>query len=572
MHVLVLPLALSMNLSLPQALPNDGDAEAARADVARFVDLRALDLLSARRSEEMGPFPVVPLLQVLPPAAGAVGQIGRDEEWEPSEAAFSVFSELHGDSIMSAEFVEPGVLYMEATAGGHEAFARFVQRLEALHAAAPRIRVTRFAAEADQLAAARAAGGDAWRALALEGLETAREITLPASRLTHVRELQAHSATVGLDVEIAQGVAVGNPLVLDAAEGLDLTLLGSWSGDTLRLAYVARETEREDRDIIGPADTHLIVTSEGSGIDIHKGVGWYEPFGLTGGAAAGETALRTGDAMILSVRADHHLAIELLSTPPPTEAFAIGEGKSMLAVPRGAFAPARIDAAGNLLEAASTFEIGEGSKFESQEAPLRARLSWREGSALDVMHDRIGSPSRMDVPGATLLVFESENTQAVMDAAAFLLGDSPSVYTVEASWTDGDAGGSGTVEVLGGTQALLAVGSEGLLVKDYDVEVAQNAAIRDPQVILHFEGLACSIQVDRLGSGDLAFAVDGQVSRDHDLHENPMVRSIAATSAAITRLDERGTVAPSGDDSWRIVLGDESGRALRVELDVRKLR
>ena len=573
MHVLALPLALSLTFSLPRAVPNDdGAAESPPAYVARFVDLRAFDLLCTGRSEEMDSFPVVPLLQVLPPAAGDVGQIGRDEEWRPSEAAFNVFSEIHGDTIMSVDFVEPGVLYMEATAEGHEAFTRFVQHLEALHTAAPRLRVTRFAAEADRLAEARAAGGDAWRALAAEGLESAREITLPASRLTHVRELQAHSATVGLDVEIAQAVAVGNPLVLDAAEGLDLALLGSWSGETLRLAYFARETEREDRETIGPADTHLVVTSEGGGIDIHKGISWYEPFGLTGGAAAGETALRTGDAMILSTRPEHYVAIELLSAPPRAEAFAMGEGKSMLAVPRGAFTPARVDAAGNILEAASTFEIGEGSKFDSQEAPLRALLSWREGSALEMMSDRIGDPARMDVPGATLLVFESEDTPRVMDAAAFLLGDSPSVYTIEASWTDGEAEGTGTVEVIGGTRALLAVGSEGLIVKDYDVEVAQNAAIRDPQVVLRFEGLACSIQVDRLRSGDLAFVVDGQVSRDHDLRENPMVRSIAATSAAITRLNERGTVAPSASDSWEIVLGDESGRALRVELDVKKVR
>ena len=573
MHVLALPLALSITFAAPRALSNDGaSAEANSADIARLVDLRAFDLLCAGRSEEMEPFPVVPLLQVLPPAAGDVEQSGFAEDWRPSEAAFGVFSELHGDTITSADFVEPGVLYMEATAEGHEAFARFVERLESLHTAAPRLRVTRFAAEAEQLAAARAAGGDAWRALAREGLESAREITLPASRLTHVRELMAHSATVGLDVEIAQGVAVGNPLVLDAAEGLDLALVGSWSGDTLRLAYVTRETEREDRELVGPADLHLTVTSEGGGIDIARGVGWYEPFGLTGGAAAGETALRTGDATILSTRSGHHVAIELLSAPPRAEAFSMGEGKSMLAVPRGAFFPARIDGAGNILEGASTFEIGEGSKLESSEAPLRARISWREGDALQMMADRIGSPDWMFLPGATLLAFDDENTQRIMDAAAFLLGDSPSVYTVEARWTDGDAEGSGTVEVIGGTQALLAIGSEGLIVKDYDVEVAQNAAIRDPRVSLHFEGLACSIQVDRLRSGDLAFVVDGQVSRDHDVRENPMVRSIAATSSAITRLEERGTVAPSGDDAWKIVLGDESGRALRVELDVKKVR
>ena len=172
MHVLALPLALSITFAAPRALSNDGaSAEANSADIARFVDLRAFDLLCAGRSEEMEPLPVVPLLQVLPPAAGDVEQSGFAEDWRPSEAAFGVFSELHGDTITSADFVEPGVLYLEATAEGHEAFARFVERLENLHTAAPRLRVTRFAAEAKQLAAARAAGGEAWRALAQEGLE-----------------------------------------------------------------------------------------------------------------------------------------------------------------------------------------------------------------------------------------------------------------------------------------------------------------------------------------------------------------------------------------------------------------
>ncbi len=587
MQRLVLPLALSLTLSSASALSsatsaapwaapcaapsNDGDsAETARADVARLVDLRAFDLLGAGHAEELHPIPVIPLLQVVPRAEEVVP---RDEGERPSEVAFRAFSELHGGWITTAEFVEPGVLYMEAPAEAHAAFADLLQRLEALLAAAPRLRVTRFAADADQLAAARAAGGDAWRGLAREGLETTREITLPASRLTRVRELIAHSTMYGLEVEIAEAAAIGDPLILDVAEGLDLALLGSWSGNTLRLAYIAQETEREERDVNGPFQTQFRVAVAGSGLETDEGVGWHETFGLIGGAAAGETALRRGDATILSTRPGHHVAIELLSAPPSAEVFAMGAGKSMLAVARGAFAPARVEGVGNILEGLNNFVVGEDHKRDPGEAPLRAQLSRRDDSLLEMISRRLQAGADcIKGPDATLLVFESEGTQSVMDATSLLLGESPSVYTIRASWTCGEGSGTAAVETIGGTQGLLAVGAEGLLVRDFSVEVAKNAAIRDPEVTLHFEGLACAIQVDRLRSGDLAFVVEGQVSQNIELVENPMVRSLAATSTAITRLNERGTAAPSGQDSWKIVLGDESGQALRVELEVRRVR
>ena len=100
------------------------------------------------------------------------------------------------------------------------------------------------------------------------------------------------------------------------------------------LPFLAQDAEQKEQ---------LTAKPSGSDYDppkLHKvladaGIG-YEPFGLTGGAAAGETSLRTGDATILSTRSGHHVAIELLSAPPRAEAFAMGEGKSMLAVPRGA--------------------------------------------------------------------------------------------------------------------------------------------------------------------------------------------------------------------------------------------
>ena len=141
----------------------------------------------------------------------------------------------------------------------------------------------------------------------------------------------------------------------------------------------------------------------------------------------------------------------------------------------------------------------------------------------------------------------------------------------DARWTDGDAAkrrGRGHRR----TQALLAIGSEGLIVKDRarrgGLERGDSRPAGEPPLP---EGLACSIEVDRLRSGDLAFVVDGQVSRGPRPPRAP-------DGALVHRGDVRGDHSPRGaghgratssDDAWKIVLGDESGRALRVELDVK---
>ena len=169
MHVLALPLALSITFAAPRAQSNDERGPRSQQrdpDIARSSTC-APSICSARDAGRRWSPSVVPLLQALPPAAHVdrvdsprTGGLRRPRSASSAKCSWRhhhgadrrAGRPLHGSDRRGTR----GLRTLRRASGD-------------LHTAAPRLGVTRFAAEAKQLAAARAAGGDAWRALAGRG-------------------------------------------------------------------------------------------------------------------------------------------------------------------------------------------------------------------------------------------------------------------------------------------------------------------------------------------------------------------------------------------------------------------
>lgn len=572
MHALALPL------SLCAAFPMNSGETDGRAEIGRTVDLRALDIATPERNDAHAVQPLVPLMQHLSrPEEVDLDSLPTRKGWSPSEAALRIFSDVHGGNVTAAEFLEPGVLYLETTPELHERFDGLHRFLERSVASAPRLMISRVAASRDQIDAALAKGDKGWVELVRDRAWSTRAVMLPLDSRMGVKELLAHTAVVGVSVEIAQGIGIGDPHVEEVATGLDLVLEGTWRGGKLRLAYMARDTDTETNNMPGIADTQLIVSTEGSGIVRQRGEGWAESFGVQGGAVAGETSMGKGDMLLLSTREDQHVAIHLLNEAPEIATYKLGGNRVAMAVAPGSFRPARIVPEGLVTEMSSSLETHSRGLFHTPSAPLTARFAPRSEYGVGLLQKRVKGIETYEVPGVTVLAFDESQTDAVRETVGFLQTDAPAVLSVRASWTAGDeAGASGAAEILDGTECGLVLGSEGFLVKDGDVEVAQNVAIREPEVRARFEGLACTIRLSTLASGELAYAITGQISSEQQRFDGAAktagLRGAVATRTAHTSLKERG-ISRSGDgSSWTIGVGDATKNGPQLVLEVTRVR
>ena len=125
--------------------------------------------------------------------------------------------------------------------------------------------------------------------------------------------------------------------------------------------------------------------------------------------------------------------------------------------------------------------------------------------------------------------------------------------------------------VTNGGSLTLGVGVESLGIYDYDVEVAQFAAISDPHVRPIFDGLAIWLQPSLRSDGSLALEVRGganlvteMIETDLDSQFFPALDSVESLH---TLVRERRVVRAAGDGSWTTVIGGgETGPRIEIVL------
>lgn len=542
--------------------------------IGRRLDLRALDTLLPDLAEahETASFPVLPLTRMIPSRPDEM--MGSDGESRnlPSRVVADLIVNYYGEGLRVIESVSDGVYYVagdEATVDSIEAFA---QHIVGAATGAPRVRITRLRGGADGAARIRAGAGLS----EVGALLSVREATLVPGIPTRCSDIVSDTIVAAPSVEIAQGVAIVNPDVEEAASGVDLVLSCRRENDGVRLTYTLAHTERMDVARSKGVTASALFGSDRGAVELFERMGWNESYGVQGGAIGAETFVRPGQRAVLSGKDGELIVLEVVSGAKRREFedFAMPDDHTLVMFERASVSAPSLVPGGKLLRQNyvldhSTWGLsdeGSQSLFTAWKSPLETpfEIMW---SAVDVY------PDTHWLPGISLGVTDRESAARLRPWFTFMATGGAAPLEVNVSRIrGGERDMIGTFESSAGSESVVSFGSEELVSKDNDVEVAQYAGIEQPRVVTHFQGFAGAVQLSVLPGGRLAYEVRGQISQDGARTERSRTIDTAGGATAIqarhVTLDERGVVDAGQDGRWRIILGDGSGNGPGVELAV----
>lgn len=570
-------LALTLPLVLAGMATNDPVAPQSADEndtVGRRLDLRALDTLlpDLTEEDEERTFTVLPLIRMAASRPDEMEGYDGESRNLPSQLVASLIVENYGEGLRVIESVGDGVYYVagdEATVDSIEAFARHIV---AAASGAPRVRITRLRAGADAASRIRAGAGLG----ELGDLLSVREATLVPGTPTRCSDIVTDTIVASPSVEIAQGVAIVDPDVAEAASGVDLVVSCRRENEGVRLTYTLAHTRTARPSGSKGVTASALFGSESGAVELFERMGWSEDYGVVGGAIGAETFVRPGQRAVVSGRAGELIVMEVVAgaTRGDIEDFTLPDGNVLVMYESASVSAPSLVPAGKLLRQSyvlehSTWSLGDGdsqSLAATWQSPLETpfEIMW---NAVDVY------PSMHWLPGLTLCIMREESAAKLRPWFGFMAagGAAPLEVTV-VGVGDGERRPLGTFETSAGSESVVGFGSEELVSKDNDVEVAQYAGIEHPRVVTHFQGFGGAIQLSLLPDGRLAYEVRGQVSEDIGRRERSRTIDTSGGATAIearhVTLDERGTAQAGQDGRWRIVLGDGSGSGPGVELTV----
>ena len=132
-----------------------------------------------------------------------------------------------------------------------------------------------------------------------------------------------------------------------------------------------------------------------------------------------------------------------------------------------------------------------------------------------------------------------------------------------------------TIALRSGVASTLVAGAEDELLYDWDVEVAQSAAVADPQMRPSFEGLCARLRVDRDAGGALLLQIRGfgQVRSGEVRNLEPQVPTVGAISLGTwDRLGVEEQVTLAADGPRKAAFGDTGGGGLVLEVTLGEVK
>jgi hypothetical protein len=387
------------------------------------------------------------------------------------------------------------------------------------------------------------------------------------------------------DMEIAQGAVILDPIMGDFFEGLEATVRAAPCADGLLVGLMARrgarvgDTPNKELGIRAMLGNEHGVKFEDFPISVQSPA--------TANRSCGFSAvLPTGKALVVTTRGSESGGTELMilhQTGGALSAWSeydLGGGASLVfADPACVMAPRLlVNGTGLLsggspvtpvLDAAPRLIVG----FESLGAGLLTGALARQG--------RMG---HVDEMGPWVVMWPETGRRRGGDVAGWsdaqretfeALRPSVVQYEVElrVRTPKGDTGPVVRLPLRDGTSASVVLGLERLMVRDYNVEVAQFAAGSDPIVAVTFEGLALWIQASGFSSGQLQLKVRGAVSYAGDGEAAPVQTPFLSyldqsDERTLTLRESRNLV--SEDGHWQTLLGDSTG-GVSIQVRVRTL-
>ncbi|MCE9595570.1 MAG: hypothetical protein K8S98_15390 [Planctomycetes bacterium] len=411
------------------------------------------------------------------------------------------------------------------------------------------------------------------------------------ARLDHTRDVRL---ITDYDCEVAQQAVVYQPVSRSFRVGLQLAARAAAVADGVQLALTLREV-----DELAPPRERTVKFVNHVGND----QAWAEqPAELVfqsprvvQHAAALTTFLPKGEAVLLrsaltSVGGNARCTIVLRAVGEPVPVAKgidlYDNGFRIDVVDLSRFAPPYVKVEGALLERGNPGRLLEGFFCESRwegDAPLRAEIVWAEHE-LDLASDR-NFPQRDALvaerfgPWLTLLPSTAAPAEGPKHARNFdpaVLANvlRPKSVEIDLVLRKGDAvAARWSASVVEGRRSAFTVGAESLGLDSVNVEIAQSAAIFDPQERVFFDGLIVAVEPRRLPDGALDIGVTARAMM-LDAEPTWAVGMSGATPpsdrATWTRLiaDER-VLLPPGTEPRSAVLGVGGKGGLLLEVSAR---
>ncbi len=387
------------------------------------------------------------------------------------------------------------------------------------------------------------------------------------------------------DMEIAQGSLIMDPVMGDFFEGLEATVRAAPCAGGLLVGLMARrgarvgDTPNKQLDIGAMLGNENGVHFENLPISVQSPVTANRSCGLS-------AVLPTGKALVVTTRGSESGGTELMilhQTGGALSAWSeydLGDGASI------AFADPGCVIAPRLLVSGTGLLSGGSSVTPALDADPRLIVRF-ESLGAGLLNDALAQQGRMDhvdEVGPWLVTWPDAGRRRRGNTAGWSEGQHEIFDSLRASvlqyevelrlnTPQGEAGPVVRFPLRDGTSALIVLGLERLMVRDYDVEVAQLAAGSDPIVAAGFEGLALWLQAAGSPSGQLHLKVRGAVSYAGDGEAAPVQSPFVSyldqsDERTLTLRESRALVQQDG--RWQALLGDAAG-GVSVQVRVRTL-
>lgn len=384
-------------------------------------------------------------------------------------------------------------------------------------------------------------------------------------------------SVVDWDAEIAQGAVIHDPITAGYEIGRRLSVAGAPTSGGLLLALTLHQTDVPGPPVARTNRYRMLLGSEGGGYELIDGPEETEYSTAWNRALSLNTAIGDDQALVLrfDLAAGHELeafheaiVIRREGASIPLMRELTGVGADWVAVNAGALMPP-------VASAAHEDRMKHNERFLSVWADLRA-LGVRGQEGVPGTLIRLGNPEEalfaiesaryMDeyatFGGWTMIRPRPEDAdEPVPSIGEVVRAAMPRVETANVTLELRRGGADGAllrrvgVALRAGEESAVAVGVERSYLRDYDVEVAQYAAIADQYTAIAFEGILCGLQLDGLPNGGLRLVLDG---------------SAGALQGPPRRI-EHGSQFASGITSYDIRMLDLD-RTLRVGADERDAR
>jgi hypothetical protein len=408
---------------------------------------------------------------------------------------------------------------------------------------------------------------------------------VPTGRSATVSAGKRRYLVLDFDMEIAQGALIMDPVMGDFFEGVEATVRAAPCAGGLLVGLMARrgarvgDTPNKQLDIGAMLGNENGVHFENLPISVQAPSTANRSCGLS-------AVLPTGKALVVTTRGGESGGTELMilhQTGGALSAWSeydLGDGARLVfADPACVMAPRLLASSTGLLSGGSSVTPVLDAEprlivgFESLGTGLvtdALALQGRTGHVDDAGPWLVTWPDAGQRRGGNT-VGRSVAQQEIFDS----LRVSVRQYEVELrlNTPQGEAGPVVRLPLRDGTSASVVLGLERLLVRDYDVEVAQLAAGSDPIVAASFEGLALWLQATGSPSGQLHLKVRGAVSYAGDGEaaavQSPFVSYLDQSDERTLTLQESQALV-SKDGRWETLLGDATG-GVSIQVRVRTL-